>query len=94
QIKHMGHRIELGEIEAAALKISGVTAACCLYDSENKRIFLFYVGDLEEAALSDSLKRFLPRYMLPSVCLHLDRMPLTPNGKKDRKKLSEKYIVS
>ena len=94
QIKHMGHRIELGEIEAAALKISGVTAACCLYDSENKRIFLFYVGDLEEAALSDSLKRFLPRYMLPSVCLHLDRMPLTPNGKKDRKKLSEKYIVT
>ena len=94
QIKHMGHRIELGEIESAALKISGVTSACCLYDSENKRIFLFYVGDVEEAALSDSLKRFLPRYMLPSVCLHLDRMPLTPNGKKDRKKLSEKYIVT
>ena len=93
QIKHMGHRIELGEIEAAALKASGVTSACCLYDAENKRICLFYVGKVEASVLSESLKTYLPRYMLPAVCEKLDRMPLTPNGKKDRKALAARYGV-
>lgn len=93
QIKHMGHRIELGEIEAAALKVSGVTSTCCLYDSENKRIFLFYVGEIEASALAESLKTYLPRYMLPAVCERLDRMPLTPNGKKDRKTLAARMKI-
>ena len=93
QIKHMGHRIELGEIESAAMKLEGVEAACCLYDSENKRIVLFYVGNAEKNHFSERLKTYLPRYMLPSVCEKLDRMPLTPNGKKDRKTLAARYGV-
>jgi amino acid adenylation domain-containing protein len=88
QIKHMGHRIELGEIEAAALKLSGVSSACCLYDAGKKQILLFYVGEHEKNDLLEGLKAYLPRYMLPAICEKLDRMPLTPNGKKDRKTLA------
>ena len=93
QIKHMGHRIELGEIEAAALKLSGVSSACCLYDAGKKQILLFYVGEHEKNDLLEGLKAYLPRYMLPAICEKLDRMPLTPNGKKDRKALAAQYGV-
>ena len=90
QIKHMGHRIELGEIEAAAASADGVRAACCVYDATGKRIGLYYVGDTDETALSGVLKATLPRYMLPAFCEQLPAMPLTPNGKVDRKGLRER----
>ncbi len=87
QIKHMGHRIELGEIESAALRSSEVSRACCLYDTENRRIVLFYTGALAPEELTAFLRGYLPRYMLPAVCHKLEHMPLTPNGKLDRKAL-------
>ncbi len=90
QIKHMGHRIELGEVEAAAAASDGVRAACCVYDAGGKRIVLFYVGDVTPADLSTALKTVLPRYMLPAVCEKIPAMPLTPNGKADRKGLRER----
>ncbi len=90
QIKHMGNRIELGEIESAALKQSGVSRTCCLYDTERKRIILFYTGDVEDTTLTTALRERLPRYMLPAVCCRLERMPLTPNGKIDRKDLTQR----
>ncbi|MBQ9806213.1 MAG: amino acid adenylation domain-containing protein [Clostridia bacterium] len=90
QIKHMGHRIELGEIEAAAAKCTGIRRACCCYDKKNKRIVLYYVGKTEAVELLNELKRYLPRYMLPTLCVVLDQMPLTPNGKLDRKLLGER----
>ena len=90
QIKHMGHRIELGEIEAAAASADGVRAACCVYDAPGKRICLYYVGETDEAALSSALRSALPRYMLPAFCERLSAMPLTPNGKLDRKGLRER----
>ena len=93
QIKHMGHRIELGEIESAALKIDGVESVCCLYDANSKRIALFYVGKKEKEDVLEGLKTYLPRYMLPAFCEALERMPLTPNGKKDRKALAARFFV-
>ena len=90
QIKHMGHRIELGEIEAAALKSENVRMACCVYDNNAKRIVLFYVGKSESKALFAHLMTLLPRYMMPAELVMLDVMPLTPNGKIDRKGLREK----
>ena len=87
QIKHMGHRIELGEIETAALKREGVTRVHCLYDEEGKRIVLFYTGDADESALFVHLGAYLPRYMIPASLCHLDAMPLTDNGKIDRRRL-------
>ena len=87
QIKHMGHRIELGEVECAAADCAAVTRACCVYDDENKRILLYYTGSTEENELLRFLKGYLPRYMIPAACKRLDVMPMTPNGKIDRKKL-------
>ena len=87
QIKHMGHRIELGEIEAAAARHPSVTRACCLYDREAQKILLYYTGSIDSEELNATLKTYLPRYMLPAFCERLPAMPLTPNGKLDRKAL-------
>ena len=89
QIKHMGHRIELGEIESAAAKLVGVGRAHCTYDAEAKRIVLFYEGGAEESAVLSSLGTYLPRYMIPSVIRRMSALPLTDNGKIDRRKLRE-----
>ena len=89
QIKHMGHRIELGEIEAALANCRGINRACCVYNSEQKKIFAFYVGTVDTTSLTKELKTLLPRYMIPNVIEKLDNMPLTANGKLDRKLLSE-----
>ncbi len=89
QIKHMGHRIELGEIEAAAALAEGIRRACCVYDSEKKRIVLFYEGESENLGLLTFLKGYLPRYMIPAVCCGMERLPFTPNGKIDRKYLQK-----
>lgn len=89
QIKHQGHRIELGEIESAAMKNPSVGRACSLYDAENKQIMLFYTGTPSGEEMILELQRYLPRYMIPSVCMRLERMPLTPNGKLDRNALRE-----
>lgn len=87
QIKHMGHRIELGEIEAAALRAEGVSRACCLYDTEGKRIALFWTGNPTAEKMQKSLSLYLPRYMMPAVLRPLEAMPLTDNGKIDRRTL-------
>ena len=91
QIKHMGHRIELGEVESAAAKCESVTRACCVYDAAEKRILLYYTGAIEPIDLTAFLRGYLPRYMLPAVLEKLDRMPLTPNGKLDRKALAARH---
>ena len=90
QIKHMGHRIELGEIELAALKSEDVSQACCVYDDKSKRIVLFYTSNNLNLEISKHLQSLLPRYMLPAVAERLTAMPLTPNGKLDRKGLKER----
>ena len=88
QIKHQGHRIELGEIEAAAAKCEQVGRACCVYDHADKRIVLYYTGAIEPTDLIVFLRGYLPRYMIPAQCERMERMPLTPNGKLDRKLLA------
>lgn len=89
QIKHMGNRIELGEIESAAMRMNGISRAICLYDHEKKRILLYYTGTAEQDLLFAHLKHYLPRYMIPALCKQMPEMPLTPNGKVDRRALLE-----
>ncbi len=84
QIKHMGHRIELGEIEANVNALDGVRICCCVYDKETEKIVLYYVGDVDPAAMLTELRGHLPRYMLPNLIEPLERMPLTSNAKIDR----------
>lgn len=85
QIKHLGHRIELGEIEAAASNVAGVGMCGCIYPKEEKCLALFYVGSAEEQEVSRELAGKLPRYMLPREIRKLPKMPMTSNGKLDRK---------
>lgn len=89
QIKHMGHRIELGEIEVNVNLMNEIKTCCCVYDKEKDKIKLYYVGDIETAEIVKILKEKLPRYMIPNKVEQLDMMPLTANGKIDRKKLAE-----
>ena len=91
QIKHMGHRIELGEIEAAAGALPGVDQCVCLYAERTGRICLAYTGDRQGPALMEALAGILPGYMLPNTLIPLAEMPLTPNGKADRRRLGELY---
>ena len=92
QIKHMGHRIELGEIEVIANMHDDVRTACCIFDSEKKKIVLYYTGDMEPKDMTVYIKNKLPRYMVPHVIRQLDTMPLTPNGKIDRNLLKQMYM--
>ena len=89
QIKNMGHRIELGEIEACACMAEGVESACCLFDREKGRLRLYYMGSADEKELRSYMRSELPRHMIPAKFLRMDRLPLLPNGKIDRKALME-----
>ena len=84
QIKHMGHRIELGEIETNVNMLDGIKAAGCVYDKAKSKIVLYYTGETDEKTLTVGLKEKLPRYMLPSRIIRLEKMPYTANGKTDR----------
>ena len=93
QIKHMGHRIELGEIEVIVNMLEEIQSSCCVFDDDKKKIFLYYVGNIEKADVIKYVKNKLPRYMVPNITEKLERMPLTPNGKINRKLLLEKTKV-
>ena len=90
QIKHMGQRIELGEIEVNASSISGVDENCCMYDSENQRIIMFYTGSIGPEQVSDNMKKLVPVYMVPNKVYRLDEMPHNLNGKIDRAELKRR----
>lgn len=85
QIKHMGHRIELGELEAAAKAVDGVDAACAVFDRERSVLGLVYTGAIERSALLLALRKTVPDYLLPKMSRRVDTLPLTQNGKTDRK---------
>lgn len=87
QIKHMGHRIELEEIDAKINSIESIVRGITLYDEAKCRLYSFYIGDLEEMKVREILKRDLPIYMIPTKIIKVDELPLTKNGKIDRKKL-------
>lgn len=89
QIKYMGHRVELEEIEKEIMKIDEVEKTCCIFDTEKKRLFAFYIGNIDRRELHKKLKDKLPLYMIPNALRKIDSMPLTKNGKTDRKALME-----
>lgn len=91
QIKHMGHRIELGEIETVVNGLDGISRVCCLYLEQKQKILAFYTGTAEKRAIVAALRGLLPAYMLPSAFIKLEQMPITKNGKIDRKFLQEEY---
>ena len=93
QIKHMGHRIELGEIETAMEKAEGIERACVIYLEEVNKIGACYVGGAEVKALIKELRQQLPAFMIPNLFEKVSQMPLTKNGKIDRKELRKRLEV-
>ena len=93
QVKHMGHRVEMQEIEAAATRHPRISAVCAVYYQEKDRIVLYYAGEAESGELSAFLRQKLPRYMIPNRMERVEQMPLTPNGKIDRKLLTARAAV-
>lgn len=91
QIKHMGHRIELGEIECALEKVEGLVRGTCFFDEKKNKIVCCYQGDVEKKQISARLKEFLPDYMIPNVFRKTESMPITKNGKIDKKALQALY---
>lgn len=87
QIKHMGHRIELEEIELAINKHKEIERVCCVYDEEKSKLYAFYIGNIDKMTLKEQLSNQLPVFMVPNVLKQIDEMPLTKNGKIDRKAL-------
>ncbi|MEX2552715.1 MAG: SDR family oxidoreductase, partial [Actinomycetota bacterium] len=96
QIKIRGFRIEPGEIESALSNYPGVERSLVVAFGEEgpeKSLAAYVVPDpgvqLEPAALRAFLDPKLPGYMVPSVFIVLDRFPLSPSGKVDRKALPD-----
>jgi acyl-CoA synthetase (AMP-forming)/AMP-acid ligase II/acyl carrier protein len=92
QVKIKGHRIELGEVEYALLKVDNVDAACVKVteDAEGRKSLVAYIVSGVQKS-STSLRRDLmeriPEYMVPAYFVQLEKMPLTANGKVDKKAL-------
>ncbi|MEK1905933.1 MAG: amino acid adenylation domain-containing protein, partial [Pseudomonas sp.] len=98
QVKIRGFRVELGEIEAQLSAQPGVAEAVVVArDSQiGKQLVGYLVADplpVDEAVwlagIKAALKAELPEHMVPSILMPLERMPLSPNGKLERRALPE-----
>jgi amino acid adenylation domain-containing protein len=94
QVKIRGYRIELGEIEAALKEQPEIEQALVIAREDspgNKRLAAYLVASPglapEPALLQSRLQQCLPDYMVPAAYVFLDRLPISPNGKIDRKAL-------
>ncbi|UCH96965.1 MAG: amino acid adenylation domain-containing protein, partial [Candidatus Aminicenantes bacterium] len=96
QVKIRGYRIEAGEIENRLLTHEAVNEAVVIpreHSSADKYLCAYIVlknpGSINIPALKEYLAVELPDYMIPSFFVELERIPLTPNGKLNRKLLPE-----
>ena len=94
QVKIRGYRVEMGEVEAALLELQHVRDAICStwIDAANQKSLVAYVVatsgmTLDTAAIKSSLARKLPDFMVPSFVVTLNALPVSSNGKLDRKML-------
>jgi len=94
QVKIRGYRVEMGEVESALALHSGVArgAVAVLEDGAGDRRLVGYLvaspgSTLSAAEVREHLGRTLPDYMIPSSLVFLEKLPLTPSGKVDRRAL-------
>jgi nonribosomal peptide synthetase DhbF len=94
QIKLRGYRIELGEIESALRRLPAVRDAACVVGKNSLGHELLFAHLVESAPTSDGdlrtgLRAVLPAHMCPQVFVRHDVLPVTANGKLDRKRLTQ-----
>ncbi|WIB26578.1 non-ribosomal peptide synthetase [Curtobacterium sp. MCSS17_015] len=93
QVKIRGYRVELAEVEAAMARRPGVTRAAAVVRGEGptSRIIGYVTsdGDLRElpVTVKDGMRSEVPDYMVPTTVVALPDLPMTPNGKLDRRAL-------
>lgn len=101
QVKINGFRIELGEIEnqLSAHPSMKECAVIVKEEGDSKQLIAYYVPGNQSAeadmlqSFRDYLRRSLPEYMIPAFFIPLAAIPLTPNGKVDRKELMNRKII-
>ena len=97
QVKIRGYRIELGEIESVLQEVEGINQGVIVVkeDGIGNNFLAGYIvaeTDFDREKIVALLKSRLPEYMVPQLWVPLDEMPLTSNGKIDRKSLSKAEI--
>lgn len=87
QVKIRGHRIELGEIENVLLEFKNVRAAVAIVSADKNEIFAMIEksGEIDKDGLKNHIDKYLLHYMHPSHIEIVEAMPLSTNGKIDRK---------
>ncbi|KQT09697.1 MupA/Atu3671 family FMN-dependent luciferase-like monooxygenase [Ramlibacter sp. Leaf400] len=100
QVKIRGHRIELGEIESVLMRQDGVKQAVVVArtDTAGQKFLAGYVtakpgATLQGAKLREAVAQALPEIMVPAAVLVLPALPMTPNGKVDRKLLPDPRLA-
>ena len=98
QVKLRGFRIEFGEVESAMSKIAGITTAVVDIKTVNgtQHLVAYYTSDTEidVESMRVELSKSLTDYMVPTAYVRMDAMPLTPNGKVNRKELPLPVMTS
>ncbi|OBK81094.1 amino acid adenylation domain-containing protein, partial [Mycobacterium sp. 1164985.4] len=90
QVKIRGHRIELGEIQAALNALEGVEQAAVIVREDrpgDQRLVGYVTGAADPAAIRPTLAERLPGYMVPAAVVAIAALPLTVNGKLDKRAL-------
>ncbi|WP_416043140.1 fengycin non-ribosomal peptide synthetase FenE [Bacillus halotolerans] len=99
QVKIRGYRVELGEIESALRHIDGVKEAAALartgqLGSKELYAYISVKEGTDAEQVRTHLSQKLPGYMMPAYVIEMDALPLTANGKLNRKALPEPDITS
>ncbi|MFJ8603644.1 class I adenylate-forming enzyme family protein [Streptomyces shenzhenensis] len=82
-----GFRVGAAEVEAAARRVPGVQSAAVLPPHEERPALLFVTGDVEGRQVLEGMREQIEEFKIPPRCLVLAELPLTGNGKVDRKAL-------
>jgi glycopeptidolipid biosynthesis protein len=90
QVKIRGYRIELGEVQAALARLDGVDQAAVIAREDrpgDRRLVGYITGAADPAGIRSALADRLPAYMIPAAVVVLEALPLTVNGKLDKRAL-------